>query len=312
MKINAIAALSLAGILLSCGVNSADKESIIKLADQVNVNEAAPPPVKSLQENVGYKSNLAKDYSKSDAVGKGVEMPDVSLFKKHIIYTADIKFRCEDMNKTSNKIDDVVKKYGAFVSKSDMVSTASSIETQMSIKVLPENFADVIKELSGNAQVMDYKKITSNDVTSDYIDVETRIKTKKEVEARYIDILKTKAKTVEEVLAAENEIRVIHEEIEARTGQLNYMKDQSAFSTINLVFYEPILNAVSEPIVDEFSFGFKIKEAFSSGWKVIVNIFIGFVYVWPLWLILIAIYIVLRKYVFGKKLKTKAPSLNNN
>jgi len=45
----------------------------------------------------------------------------------------------------------------------------------------------------------DYIKINTQDVSEEYVDLETRLKTKKEVEARYIEILRSKAKTLEDI-----------------------------------------------------------------------------------------------------------------
>ena len=73
---------------------------------------------------------------------------------------------------------------------------------------------------------MQRKNVSVQDVTEEYLDIEARLKTKKEVEARYIEILKSKTKTVEDVLKAEEQIRIIREEIEAREGRLNYLKNQ--------------------------------------------------------------------------------------
>src|SRR5690606_18336536 len=84
----------------------------------------------------------------------------------------------------------------------------------------------------------DYIKVNAQDVTEEYYDLETRLKTKKEVEARYIEILKSKAKTVEEILIAEDKIRYLREEIEAVEGRLRLLKNKVGLSTIQIEIYQ--------------------------------------------------------------------------
>ena len=65
---------------------------------------------------------------------------------------------------------------------------------------------------------LDKEDITSNDVTAEFVDIESRLKTKKEVRNRYITILKTKTGKVKDIIQAEEAIRKITEEIEVKEG----------------------------------------------------------------------------------------------
>jgi hypothetical protein len=56
----------------------------------------------------------------------------------------------------------------------------------------------------------DTKNITADDVTSEFVDVEARLKSKKEVEKRYLELL-ARAQKVTDVIEVENNLRVIRE-----------------------------------------------------------------------------------------------------
>ncbi|HWY36385.1 MAG TPA: DUF4349 domain-containing protein, partial [Nitrosopumilaceae archaeon] len=145
-----------------------------------------------------------------------------------------------------------------------------------------------------------YKNVRSDDVTAEYVDIETRLKTKKEVEQRYIDILRNKAKTVRDVLDAENEIRIIHEEIEAKTGRLNFLKDQVAFSTINLDFYQ-VTKVTGQPDRVEYSYLSEAGDAFKVGWDGLKRLVIGLIYIWPMYLIGFLLYWGIKRFLLKKK-----------
>ncbi len=110
--------------------------------------------------------------------------------------------------------------------------------------------------------------------------MESRLKTKREVEVRYAEILRKKAGTITELLEAEQKIGELHEEIEATVSRINYLKDQVSYSTINLEFYQTITQKIAE--VKTNSTGKEFKEALSAGWNGIVSFALVLAYIWPL------------------------------
>ncbi len=223
---------------------------------------------------------------------KGKESGGISeklMIQKEIILSGTAKFQVENLDSATAAIESVVKAGGGLVSNATLESAYNSTLNRMVIRIPKDNFSVLVKQIMKQAIFINTKTIKSEDVTEEYVDIETRLKTKREVEQRYIDILRTKAKTVVDVLAAENELRVIHEEIEAKTGRLNYLKDQVAYSTFELEFYQ-VTQASSEPDRVTYSYLSEIKDAFSTGWKFFKNLFLGLIYIWPLYIIAFAIY----------------------
>ena len=155
---------------------------------------------------------------------------------------------------------------------------------QMVLKVKSDDFKASLDFLKSKAISLDQEKITSRDVTEEFIDIESRLKSNKAVRDRYQVVLKDKAKTVEEVLLAENSILNIQEEIEAKEGRLLYLKSQVSMSTIILQLYQEL---DYKPVVAAYSFNFfkKVKNAAIGGWHFILYAVIILVGIWPLILI---------------------------
>ena len=120
---------------------------------------------------------------------------------------------------------------------------------------------------------------------------------------RYIDILRDKASTVEEILNAEEKIRVLTEEIEAKKGRLRYLKDQVSMSTINLQLYERI--PYQAEVEASPSFFSRLGKSFKNGWSMILEFTLFMANLWP---VLIILGIVLWRFRVMKKSK---PSANN-
>jgi len=72
-------------------------------------------------------------------------------------------------------------------------------------------------------------------VTEQFLDMQTRLKTKRAMQERLQQLL-AQAKNVEEALAVERELARITEEIESMEGRLKVWRELVAFSTITVVF----------------------------------------------------------------------------
>ncbi len=124
-------------------------------------------------------------------------------------------------------------------------------------------------------------------MTEKYIDVKARLKSKKEVELSYTRLL-NKANSISDILEIQEKLRYIREEIEAKQGQLKYLKNQVSYSTIELNLYEK----TSETIYKN-PYSNDISDAFSIGWKIIKGVFLFLIAIWPFYIFAaIVIYII--------------------
>ena len=140
-----------------------------------------------------------------------------------------------------------------------------------------------MKEIDKQARYVNFRDIKTEDVSKQFVDLESRLKTKREVEQRYMEILRKKAGTIEELLNAEKQIGELQEEIEATISRINYLKDEVRYSTINLEFYQTI--AVEMTNASANTAGQDMKEALVSGWNGLLAGVIGALYLWPILLV---------------------------
>ena len=152
-----------------------------------------------------------------------------------------------------------------------------------------------IKDISTGVDYFDNKEISSQDVTEEYIDIDARLKAKKKLENRYLELL-SKATKMSEMLAIEAQLSAIREEVEAKEGQLRYLQSQVSLSTVNIEFYK----TVAEEGGITVSYGEKIWNAIKSGFNGISSFFLGVLEVWPFLLIATALFYFIRKR-FKKK-----------
>lgn len=211
-----------------------------------------------------------------------------------VIKSAKTKYKVANVKIATKKIKELAKNYNGYISDLQFQNNLYRIENRFTIKI-PKDYFDVFLDSIHNyIDFVDFENITTKDVTEDYFDASSRLKTKQEVKIRYEEILRKKAKTVDDVLNTEEKLRVIQEEIEATTGKLNFLKNRIAFSTIDIQLYEEV-DYKPEPKIYNKSFLSKAKEGFINGGKIVSNILIGIVNIWPLFILGIGVFLIYKK-----------------
>lgn len=219
------------------------------------------------------------------------------VIEQKIIKNGNLRFETDNLETTYQQIKIAVKKGKAFIQSDSEGKDYGTIYRRITVRIPSQNFDSFIKDISTGVTYFDNKEINSEDVTEQYIDIDARLKAKKKLENRYIELL-AKATKMSEMLAIEAQLSTIREEIEAKEGQLRYMQNRISLSTITIEFYKTIAEERGVTI----SYGAKVWNAFKSGFYGISNFFLGVLEVWPFIIIAIALFYFIRKR-FKKKNK---------
>lgn len=241
---------------ISCGTEKSGNE--IALSEAASFDAVAPPPMTKRSEAV----------SAVDAI-----------IERKIIKSGELRFQTRDLGETEKLVLDIVSDLDGYISNNNTYSTDDRTTQNITIRVPADKFDELLHRVSENARKIDYRNIHSQDVTEEFIDIEARLRTKKELEGRYRELLK-KATKVEELVAIEKEIGTLRAEIESIEGRLKYLNNQVNMSTLIIDFYQmtgSTLNLSS-----------KLGNAIVSGWRLLLAFLVGLVNLWP-FLIIIAI-----------------------
>lgn len=225
------------------------------------------------------------------------ELPVNAVIERKIIKEGEISFETSNSTETKEIISKSVSEFNGYISNDNVYDYKDKIEYRITIRVPADKFELLLDRISQNAKKLDSKNINALDVTEEFIDIESRIKTKKELENRYRELLK-QANKVEEILTIEKEIGYLRTEIESIEGRLKYLKDKVSFSTLTVVFYEKTGSA--------FGFNSKIGEAAQNGWTNLLWFFVALTNLWPFILIALAIFIIYRRLYHRNKKKNAA------
>ena len=211
------------------------------------------------------------------------------------IKTADLRFPSTNINESYKNIIAAVKKHKAIVQSDNLGKDYSTFYRNISIRIPNRSFDAFLNEISNGVTYFDKKEISSQDVTEQFIDIEARLKAKRTLENRYLQIL-NKATKVSEILEIEKELAIIREEIEAKQGQLQYLQSKVSMSTVIIEIYTENPSGSSATI----SYGSKMGNAIKSGFNGISTFFIGILHIWPFILILAVVFFFVRRKIRKK------------
>jgi hypothetical protein len=221
---------------------------------------------------------------------------DSEVITPKIIKNANLRFQTSNVDTTTTAVQQLVKKYKGNIQRDLQEHEDYRLSRSMSIRVPSANFDAFIADLSKGVDYYDNKEISSEDVTEEYVDVTARIKTKKELENRYFELLK-KANKVSEMLEIEQKLSEIREEIEAKQGRLKYLQTKVSMSTIDLYFYKEIAQGTSK----RQSYGSKIIASLGTGFNSISYFLLAVLDNWPLILIFVIAIVFIRRKLKKRK-----------
>jgi hypothetical protein len=218
-----------------------------------------------------------------------VAKPD---WDKKIIKTATINLEVKEYHKYNTSLREKVKSFGGYIAQEEQSQSDYKIENTVTVKVPVDQFDNAVTLLTSNVEKVNEKKISSQDVTAEFVDTRSRLEAKRQVRERYISLLK-QARNMEEILNVQSEINSIQEDMEAAAGRIQYLGHSASYSTINLTYFE-VLNS-SAKTDDNPSFGTKFINAFKTGGSGVMDLLVGLVTIWPLFLLAFIGWVIYRR-----------------
>lgn len=197
---------------------------------------------------------------------------ETKTIERKLIVMGNVRFRTGDLKKTQTEVLTLVEKYKGYIASQNESNSEYSLEQTIEVRIPSKDFTPFLAELSKSVDQFDNKNINTQDVTEEFIDVEARLKTKKELEVRYQEILR-KANSVKDIMEVEAQLNGIRAEIESIEGRLKYLNNQTAYSTLTINYYK-----VSTQM---HGFGFRFVEEFKQGWNAFISFLLTIVRLWP-------------------------------
>lgn len=230
--------------------------------------------------------------------GASAELPR----ERKLIKKGELNLEVSSADDTAKKIIDIVNACSGIIVDSSVEKYQNEAKKGITVlKVQPKDFEDTLAKIKAIGK-LDSQRITGEDVTEEYVDLEARLKNFQMVKDRLTAILQDKARTVKDILEVERELARVGEQIESIQGRMKYLDRQVDLATITVNYYEP--SAIAPETLNVFK---KLKETIRRAVEAFINVFnAGIIVIFALlpiliWLGIIFFLVVTIKRLFFKK-----------
>lgn len=272
--IKSVLTCSIVICLNSCNSNSVNNSDELITLENVALNEE----YNSIDDLI-VKSDVS--FEKKEKIRLPQTSNDIYKSTLKIIKSANTRYKVKDIKQATDEIQNVVTVQGGYISEMRYLYDFDNKQNKFIIKIPHAQFDETIKSIEVMAESVDFLNISTKDVTDEYVDIKSRLKTKLEVKARYEEVLRKNTKTVKDILDTEMQLKELQEEIEVAQGRLNYLNSKVALSTIEVELYEIIKDKELEEVPSN-KFIKEISTALQFGLSGIKNVILFFLYIWPL------------------------------
>jgi hypothetical protein len=172
---------------------------------------------------------------------------------RKLVTTASMEIRLDDLEAGAAKLDALAQKYGAYASSVRVYD----IVRRYSLKVPASRLKPFLDEAATLGKILDYSE-TTEDVTLRYVDLESRLRTRRELLKTYQSYL-GKAKNIEEILSVESRIADLQAEIDEAGSRFRALNNVIDYSTVDIELLGPVASSTrGRPTVGE-----RVKELFA-------------------------------------------------
>ena len=196
-----------------------------------------------------------------------------------IIYTANLSLESKDYDAARAALDAALAEAGGYLESSSEYSDAgSSRSVSLTYRVPQQNYASFLAAVAEAGNVT-YKNQQADDVTAQYMDVETRLENLKNQRTR-LQQLQQQADNLSDLLEIESSLTDVQSQIESWQSQMDWYNDQVEECTVYVSLSE--VSTYSPP---SEGFGSRFVSALSAGWQNFVDglqqVIVAFAGAWP-------------------------------
>ena len=288
-------------IFLSVGCNRmgsmSESAGTRKIQTNTTVNDSSDQKSAAETQNPTTAQVSLKQADQSQSMAEAMD--------RKILRDADLTLEVGAPAEAQRKITSIAESLGGFVVTSEsklrqVGDGKQELEVNLVVRVPATQFGAALDQIRSTGSRVIQEKITGQDVTEEFIDLEARIKTQKALESQFLEIMK-QAHKVEDALEVQRQIAEVRTEIEKLEGRKRFLENRASLSTITVNLQSP-----TRIVVNTSGFGRNIREAVADSINVaneIVLFLIRFVIVMiPILLLVILPGCLFARYLFASTL----------
>jgi hypothetical protein len=167
-----------------------------------------------------------------------------------IVRTAEMRIVVADTTKTVDAVTKSVEAMGGFVSGSNIWREGELLRATLKLRVPAEKLTSTLASIRTLATRVDNETIASEDVSQEYVDLESQVRNLEATEAELRELLivaRKNSRKAADVLEVHEQLTMIRGQIEQARGRMRYLSQVTALSQISL---DVLPDAITKPVVE--------------------------------------------------------------
>lgn len=208
------------------------------LAGGCAVRQAAPPPAPEFELMATAPAPLEVPVEEAGVmpVSGGADMAAVAsaaTTERMVIRTANLDLIVPDTEQAIEQIQDLAEELGGYVVSLNTYQYQEGLQGSVTLRIPAESFDEALSRLKELATTVRRETVSGQDVTEEYVDLESRLRHLRAKEEQLLEFL-DQAEDTEAVLAVYEQLSATQEEIEQVTGRMKFLENQTALATITV------------------------------------------------------------------------------
>jgi hypothetical protein len=181
-----------------------------------------------------------------------------SAVRREVVYTAVAEVEVRNASQEADRVRNQVQQADGWVLSDERVGNRAHLV----LKVPPAKFDATLDALEQTGTVRS-QRITASDVTAELVDLEARLKSA-QISRDRLRTLLAEATKVDDLIALESELGQREATVEQILGQLQVLRSQVGYATVDLTLYERTVANVDDTNTTP-------AEGFRRGWVALQN-----------------------------------------
>lgn len=196
-------------------------------APVVEMPVAATPPPMGVEAEA-YGAEMAHFISSLDTA------------ERLVIRTGSLDLIVPDVEQALEQVQALAEEMGGYVVSLSTYQYEEGLQASITIRVPADSFDRAMDRLKNLATTVRQESVSGQDVTEEYVDLESRLRHLRAKEKQLLEFL-DQAEDTEAVLAVYEHLSATQQEIEQVTGRMQYLENQAALATITVSMIPDVL-----------------------------------------------------------------------
>jgi hypothetical protein len=188
--------------------------------------ESEPPGAPMEMDSAGAEAPMEE----SEAGARGA---NYAATERLIIRNANLDIVVKDTEAAVDEINAMAEELDGYVIESNLQQYQEGMQARLRIRIPADSLDTALERIRKLAEEVDNQSISGEDVTEEYVDLQSRMRHLEATEERLLTFMQ-EAEDTEAALEVYDRLQNIQAEIERVRGRIQYLEESAAMATISI------------------------------------------------------------------------------